>query len=166
MFRKMRRIKQQLPEAEALEILKTGKTAVLAVLGDEGYPYTVPVNYVLADNGKIYFHCARSGHKLDALRRCDKVSLCVVAQDDVIASALETHFRSVIAFGRARILADDAERFRAAEIFGLKYCPDKAAVDREIRREWDALCVVEITIEHLTGKEALALTRARSEAQF
>ena len=82
MFRKMRRHKQQLSQEETAEILKTGRTAVLGILGDDGYPYTVPINYVYAD-GKVYFHGARSGHKLDAIRRCAKVSLCVIEKDNV-----------------------------------------------------------------------------------
>ncbi len=82
-FRKMRRFKQELNEKETLEILTNGKTGILGVIGDYGYPYTVPVNYVY-ENGKIYFHCAKAGHKLDAIRQCDKISLCVIEKDDVI----------------------------------------------------------------------------------
>lgn len=72
MFRKMRRYRQQLSQEETISILKSGKTAVLGVLGDDGYPYTVPINYVYAD-GKIYFHGAKSGHKIDAIKRCGRV---------------------------------------------------------------------------------------------
>lgn len=159
-FRKMRRFKQELNEKETLEILENGKTGILGVMGDYGYPYTVPLNYVY-ENGKIYFHCAKVGHKLDAIRQCDKVSLCVIEKDDIIKEELTTYFRSVIVFGRARILETDDEIFNVAEIFGLKYNEDKEAVDKEIRREWNALCCVEITIEHMTGKEAIELTRMR-----
>ncbi len=161
-FRKMRRFKQELNEQETLDILKNGKTGILGVIGDYGYPYTVPVNYVY-ENGKIYFHCAKAGHKLDAILQCDKISLCVIEKDDIIKEELTTYFRSVIVFGRARILATDEDIFNAAEIFGLKYNEDKEAVDKEIRREWNALCCVEITIEHMTGKEAIELTRMRKQ---
>ncbi len=161
-FRKMRRFKQELNEKETLEILANGKTGILGVIGDYGYPYTVPVNYVY-ENGKIYFHCAKAGHKLDAIRQCDKISLCVIEKDDIIKEELTTYFRSVIVFGRTRILETDEEIFNAAEIFGLKYNEDKEAVDKEIRREWNALCCVEITIEHMTGKEAIELTRMRKQ---
>lgn len=160
-FRKMRRFKQELNEKETLEILANGKTAILGVIGDYGYPYTVPVNYVY-ENGKINFHCAKTGHKLDAIRQCDKISLCVIEKDDIIKEELTTYFRSVIVFGRTRILETDEEIFNAAEVFGLKYNEDKEAVDKEIRREWNALCCVEITIEHMTGKEAIELTRMRN----
>ena len=95
MFRKMRRYRQQLGQEETISILKSGKTAVLGVLGDDGYPYTVPINYVYAD-GKIYFHGAKSGHKIDAIKRCGRVSLCVIEKDDVVKEELTTYFRSVI----------------------------------------------------------------------
>lgn len=162
MFREMRRKLQQLPQEECERILREGKTAVLALAGDDGYPYAVPVNYVY-DGGKIYFHCAKTGHKLDALRRCEKVSVCVVDRDDVAPARLAMDYMSVIVFGRARILDSDEEIYRAVEVFGLKYNPDRDAVAREIRREWDALCCVEITVDHMTGKEGKELARQRRE---
>lgn len=162
MFREMRLRKQQLSEEEAIEILKNGKTGVLGVNGDDGYPYAVPVNYAYA-GGKIYIHGAKSGHKQDAIARSDKVSFCVVARDDVIVEELTTWFESIIVFGRAKRLETEEEIFRAAEIFGLKYCPDKDAVDKEIRREWAGLSCIEIDIEHITGKEAGALMQQRDK---
>ncbi len=160
MFRKMRRERQQLSRAETLEILKGGKTAILALSGDDGYPYAVPVNYVFcqaeaesASPGKILFHGAKSGHKIDALERCQKVSLCVIQKDDVIKEKLSTAYKSVIVFGKARILKDEEETFRAAEILGLRYNDDARFVREEIRRTLDALCCVEIQIEHATGKQ-------------
>ncbi len=162
MFREMRRAKQQLPQEECERILREGKTAVLALAGDDGYPYAVPVNYVY-DGGRIYFHGAKAGHKLDALRRCEKLSLCVVERDDVAPERLTTDYRSVIVFGCARILENEEEIYRAAELLGLKYNPDRAFVEREIRREWAALCCVEVTAEHITGKENGELARRRRE---
>lgn len=161
MFREMRRIKQQLTEEESREILKTGETGILGLLGDEGYPYTVPVNYVYA-GGKIYIHGAKTGHKVDAVRQCEKVSFCVIAQDDVIPERLSTDFRSVILFGRIRILETEEEIFRAAELLGTKYNPDKERVDQEIQRDWNGLCCMEITVEHLTGKESKNLMMQRN----
>ena len=69
-FRPMRRIRQQLTEEENEQILRRGSSGVLAVLGDGGWPYTVPMNYVWL-NGAVYLHCAFAGHKLDAIRNCD-----------------------------------------------------------------------------------------------
>lgn len=160
-FRKMRRFKQQLSVDETIEIIKKNKTAILGVNGDNGYPYTVPINYVYADD-KIYFHGAKSGHKIDSIKNNNKVSLSIVDKDDVVAEELTTYFRSVSIFGVARILDTDDEIFHAAEVFGLKYNEDKEAVDKEIKREWNALCCVEISIEHMTGKEAIELTRERN----
>ncbi len=156
-FRKMRRIKQQLTGKECIKILEYGKTGILGLIGDGGYPYTVPVNYVYED-GKILFHGSKTGHKQDAIKQCNKVSFCVIEKDDVIKEELTTYFKSVILFGRARILETDEDIFHAAEILGLKYNEDKETIDKEIKREWKALNCIEITIEHMTGKEAIELT--------
>jgi len=115
MFREMRRHAQQMDAASAIEVLENGKTGILAVLGDMGYPYTVPLNYAYREN-KIYFHCARSGHKLDAIRSCDKVSFCVIDMDEVVPETLSTDYRSVIAFGRAREVENKAELFGALRL--------------------------------------------------
>lgn len=160
MFRPMRRFKQMLPEEENIAVLERGQTGIMACLGDDGYPYTVPVNYVYVD-GKIFFHCAKTGHKIDAITSCDKVSFCVIDRDDVDAVAQSTNFRSVIVFGRARIIADDAERRLRVKQFGMKYAASEEAVDAEIEREWKGLAVVEITPEHMTGKERKTLAAAR-----
>lgn len=157
----MRRFKQQLSEDETIEILKKCKTAVLGVNGDGGYPYTVPINYVYADN-KIYFHGAKSGHKIDAIKNNNKVSISIVSKDDVVKEELTTYFQSVSIFGKARILENEDEIFHAAEVFGLKYNEDKVAVHKEIKKDFNALCCVEISIEHMTGKEAIELTRQRN----
>ena len=108
MFREMRRNKQALSDEECREILERCTSGTLAVLGDEGYPYAVPLSYVFI-NGHIYFHCARAGHKLDAIRACDKVSFCVIDRDEVIPEKFTTKYRSVIVFGRAREVTDPEE---------------------------------------------------------
>jgi hypothetical protein len=152
----MRRFRQLLDENEVIRILKNGKYGVLGVIGDDGYPYTVPLNYVY-ENGKIYFHGAKEGHKTDAIKECDKVSFCITDKDDIIKEKLTTYYKSVILFGRARILENDDEIIHAAEILGLKYSDDKKAIEDEIKLLKDKLCCVEITIEHITGKQALGL---------
>lgn len=83
MFREMRRKKQALSKEACERILKDGKTGVLALLGDDDYPYAVPLNYCY-ENGKLYFHCVKSGHKIDAVKKCSKASFCVIAQDDIV----------------------------------------------------------------------------------
>lgn len=159
MFRSMRRIKQQLSDERALQILKDGKTGILAVNGDDGYPYTVAVNYVYS-NDKIYIHSAKEGHKIDAIKNNDKVSFCVIGNDQVFVKKFTTLFRSTVVFGRAKILDDvndKEEIIKAVTALGLKYNPDKDAVEKEINKYLDVMCCIEITPEHITGKEAIEL---------
>ena len=158
MFREMRRKKQELTEKQCLDILRRAKTATLALSGDDGYPYSVPMNFVYED-GKIYFHGAKEGHKIDAIKNNPKVSISIIDQEDVIEEELTTYFRSIILFGKAKILQDDDEIYQAVNALGLKYCDDEIAVEKEIQREWKALCCVEIIIEHLTGKQAIELVK-------
>ena len=158
MFRELRRGRQALPEAESLAILERGSHGVLAVLGDGGYPYAVPISYVYED-GKIYMHCAKSGHKLDAVRACEKASFCVVDQDEVVQAEFTSHYRSAIAFGRIREITDDAEKRRMVSLLARKYCPDlpQAEHDKAMERDWAPLNMLELTIEHLTAKQAKEL---------
>jgi len=163
MFREMRRENQALPHEECLRILNVHKEGVLALLGDGGYPYAVPMNYSMMD-GKIYFHSAVEGHKIDALRACDKASFCVIDADDVDAAHHTTRFRSVIAFGRVRLVEDEELKRRALWDIGNKYCP--AAPDKT-RQEIDGAiartAIIELSIEHLSGKENKDLARRRRE---
>ena len=161
MFRKMRRYKQQLADEEAINVLERGKTGILAVLGDDGYPYTVPINYVYAD-GAIFMHSALTGHKIDAIRACDKASFCVIDADDVVPQDYSTNFRSVIAFGRVRILEDESERLAATRLLGDKYNPNQPeALEAEIAHAFKRMHVIELSIEHLTGKQSKELARVK-----
>lgn len=161
MVREMRRKKQLLPTPEADEILRGGLSGVLAVDGDDGYPYAVPLSYAYED-GKLYFHWATSGHKLDGVRRNDKVSFCVIGQDEVVPERFATNYRSVIVFGRARAITDDATKRHALELLVQKYSPGyEREGAAEIERDWKAVVVIEVRIERMTGKEALALAHLR-----
>ena len=160
MFRKMRRFRQALPEEECVEILTRNTSGVLALSGDEGYPYAVPLSYAY-DSGKIYFHCAKEGHKLDAVRREPKASFCVIDRDDVLPERFTTRYKSVIAFGKARVMTEDEMR-PAIEKLAEKYSPGVRGRGEEIDREWNRLCMIELEIEHMTGKEAIELTRLRN----
>ncbi|MCR5452541.1 MAG: pyridoxamine 5'-phosphate oxidase family protein [Lachnospiraceae bacterium] len=160
-FRKMRRFKQEMPKEVCERILREREAGVLAVLGDDGYPYTVPLNYAYVD-GKILFHGAKDGHKVDALRACDKASFCVIDADDVVAERMLTHFRSVIAFGRVRIIDSGDEMKDIARKIGLRFYPNEEAVEKEIAREVRSLACFEMTIEHLSGKEDMDLIRQRN----
>ena len=146
----MRRYKQALTEDECAEILRRERRGVLATLGDDGYPYAVPLNFVYED-GKIYFHCAAEGHKIDAIRRCDKASFCVTEQGERAPGEWWFKVRSVIAFGRVRILEDRDEVLSRVRALGLKYAaPDY--VEKEIQKDGKRVQGLELTIEHMTGK--------------
>lgn len=162
MFREMRRNKQLLSNNESVEILKNGTSGVLALLGDNEYPYAVPISYVY-DNSKIYFHGAKSGHKIDAIRKCNKASFCVIAQDEIHPEKYTTYFKSVITFGKIRILEDENEIRQAIEKLAIKYYPKDDEVNRnqEIAKEWKTLCMIELSIEHMTGKEAIEIVKKK-----
>ena len=162
MFREMRRINQQLPEDVAIKILDSATSGVLSVIGDDGYPYGVPLSHTYA-NGKLYFHCAKAGHKLDAIRACDKASFTVIAGDDVeYTGSFTTFFTSVICFGRIRVLEGDEVKRAAHMVLADKF-------DGGLREEWiastdkslDRMEMLEFTIERMTGKEAKELMMAR-----
>ncbi|WP_312939990.1 pyridoxamine 5'-phosphate oxidase family protein [Oscillibacter sp.] len=162
MFREMRRKRQLLSEEDAVAVLNRGTAGVLALSGDDDYPYAVPLSYVY-DGSKIYFHGAKEGHKLDAMRRCEKASFCVVDRDQVVPEEYTSYFRSVIVFGAVRIVEDDTEKLEAIKKLAIKYAPEntdqrlKSAIDRE----WNPLCVMEMIIHHMTGKEAVELMKKR-----
>lgn len=158
MFREIRRKKQTLSLEESIRILEKGTAGVLALSGDDGYPYAVPISYVYEDS-KLFFHGAKSGHKIDAIRRCGKASFCVIEQDHIVPEKYTTYFKSVIAFGKIRIMKEESEIKKAVEALALKYHPNDTEDGRQevIKRDWDRLCMIELSIEHLSGKEAIEL---------
>ena len=157
MFRKMRRKKQLLSEAETIEILRSCTAGVLAVTGDNDYPYAVPLSYAYKD-GKLFFHFAKEGHKIDGIEKNNKVSFCVIKTDDVMQKTFTTHFRSVIVFGRARILTEDSEKKHALECLVEKYSPSYITEGQiEIERDWKRVNAAELEIEHMTGKAAIEI---------
>ena len=165
MFREMRRKRQELSREDAIQVLNRGTNGVLAVHGDDGYPYGVPLSYAYAD-GNIYFHCSTSGHKADAIRKNDKVCFTVVDQDKIVAEELTSYFRSVIAFGRAIIIEDPEEKIKAHIVFSEKYSgafPEK--IQSSIQKGLGNMLMVRIEIEHMTGKEAIELVREKESHQ-
>ena len=166
MFRPMRRSAQALGVDACREVLSRGTSGVLALLGDGGWPYAVPMSYAF-DGEKLYFHCAREGHKLDAIRREARASFCVVDRDEVVPEEYTTYFRSVIVFGRVRILEDEAQMRAAIELLARRYFPQDSAENRRraIEREWAGLCMLEMDIKHMSGKEAIELARKGGSRQ-
>lgn len=162
MFHEMRRKKQFLSQELTEEILEKGMTGILAVSGTEDYPYAVPLNFVY-ETGKIYLHCAKAGHKLDAIRRHNKVSFCVIDKDEIVPERFTANFRSAIAFGQAREIEDDAEKLRVMRLLNKKYAPGlELEGEKEIHSAWQALAVLEIQIDQVTGKEAMELVKMRN----
>ena len=151
MFRKMRRFKQRLTNDECITILKNSKSGVLAVSGDDGYPYTVPLNFVYAD-GKIYFHCAKNeGHKQENMRFSGKVSFTVVTKSDVISEKFTTGYESAVAFGIASKIVTDKEK--ALRLLVKKYSPDFINEGESyIKGGFERTDVFAVEIERLTAK--------------
>ena len=158
MFRKMRRNKQLLSMEDTVAILDRCTNGVLACLGDDDYPYSVPLSYVYF-NEKIYFHSAKTGHKIDAITKNPKVSFSVIDEDTVVSEKFTTKFRSVIAFGKARIVEGE-ERQEAMKSFVEKYSGNQP---EEAKQKEIAGCSesyeVAIDVEHITGKEAIDYVR-------
>lgn len=157
MFREMRRKNQQLGLKECEKILNSCTSGVLAVSGDEGYPYAVPLSYVYSDN-KLYFHCARSGHKLDAVQNCSKASFCVIAKDDILPEKYTTLFKSVIVFGKIRILKTAEEMEEPIKTLTRKYVKnDENGIQKEFDQFKNNMYMLCFEIEHISGKQCREL---------
>lgn len=163
MISEMRRKKQLLSEEECREVLNHSTSGVLSLNDLDGYPYGVPLSYVLVDN-KIYFHSALEGHKIDCIRTSDKASFCVIDKDEIIEEKFTTHFRSVIAFGNVRIIEDEEEKRRTIELLALKYSPHHIdGIPTEIEHGIKRMIMIEFSIIHLSGKEAIELVLAKNK---
>ena len=162
MFHTMRRKIQQLSPEEAEAVLLRGASGVLALTGDEAFPYAVPISYVY-DGAHIYFHSALEGHKIDAIRQNPNASFAVIDQDEIIPEKYTTAFRSVIVFGSIRIIEDEEEKRIAVRKLALKYAPDNTEQQHNemIDRTWERFCMLEMSIAHMTGKEGRVLTEKR-----
>ena len=153
MFRPMRRNKQQVSADECRAVLQTAKRGVLAVHGDDGYPYAVPLNFVFDPDARtLYFHMAVEGHKLDAIRQNDKV--CFTAWIDGYKEPGDWawYVTSVVAFGKAEVIADDAARDKWLRALAAKYFPPEENVEADMARNAPRALVVAVRIEHMNGK--------------
>ena len=160
-FRPMRRNRQQLSIEECEQILGRCTSGVLALTGDGGYPYAVPLSYVYAD-GVIIFHSAVQGHKVDAIKRDSRCSFCVIEKDEIRPAEFTTYFRSVIAFGRIHILEDAAEKVQALRLLGRRYSPnDEHGLQHEIDKSLDHVLLLRLDIDHLSGKQAIELVQEK-----
>lgn len=163
MFREMRRKKQQLEEDECFAIFDEATSGVLSVLGDDGYPYGVPLSFARVGSTFV-FHSAADGHKIDAVRAHPQASFTVIAQDDVVPSEYNTHYRSAIAFGRVRVVEGRDEKMALLRVLGERYWPGHGSeLEAEIAPRFERMHVLAFDIEHLTGKQSLALMRRAEE---
>ncbi len=149
-FKEMRRKQRALPREAAEQILSAGQYGVLSVYGEEGYPYGVPVNYGYAE-GKLLFHCAREGHKLQAIRRNPKVCFTVVSGHTLVEEEYTCKYESVVVFGTARVIEERKERHAAMERMMSVLSPDYAGT-AIANCGGDGYVMVEITPDHVTGK--------------
>jgi len=158
----IRRTDRALPETEAYAILREGGDGVLATMGEDGYPYAVPMNHVLAD-GAIYLHCAQTGHKLENLANCDKVSYCVVSDREVVPAELSTNYRSAVVFGRAVRVEDPEEKRRGLMALLQRFAPEYMENGlKTLEKEFARTAVLRIDIDRITAKARRKVDQAAS----
>lgn len=156
MFRPVRRKKREISLEAAQELLLQSRRGVLAVNGDDGYPYAVPVNYFYdLEAGRIYFHGSRVGHKIDAIKACDKVCFTVYGNESIKSEdeAWAPYMQSTVVFGRCHLIDNEMHAMDLVKKLAMKYYPNEALADEEIALSGKAVQMFEIVIEHMTGKE-------------
>lgn len=154
MFRKIRRTKSEISVEEAKILLKNNKRAAFSVNGDNGYPFTIPINFYYDENeNKIYFHSAKSGHKIDSIKASNKV--CFTTWDDGYLDEGDWayHVASCVVYGRAILVEDRKITEEKVRILAMKYYPTTKEVEQEIQKSIDRVQLVAIDIEHISGKK-------------
>lgn len=153
MFREMVRKKKQITEEECIQILKNEPRGVLSVIGDDGYPYGMPMNHwYCEENGHIYFHGGKAGHKIDAIRKCDKVSFCVYDEGYRNEGEWALNIKSVIIFGKIREISELDEVIDISRKLSYKFTSDSEYIENEIEKYAKGTLLLELIPEHMTGK--------------
>ncbi len=153
MFREIRRFKQALSKEECEKILTEEVRGVLSVLGDDDYPYGMPINHWYnPENGKIYFHAGQGGHRFDSITKHDKVSFCVYDKGYQKEGDWALNIKSVIVFGRMKVVEDKELGLHAIRQLSYKFPVDDEYIDDDIRRNGNTVVMLELTPEHMTGK--------------
>lgn len=153
MFRQMRRFKQQISDDECRNILKAEPRGVLALMGDDGYPYAIPLSHWYSEeDNKLYFHCAKEGKKLDSISKCDKVSFCVMDEGFRNEGEWALNIQSVVVFGKMRIVEDEEKKKEICINLTRKFTDDRDFLEHELTNAFPRVCCLEIDIEHMTGK--------------
>lgn len=155
MFRENRRKQKEISLEEAKRLLKTERRGVLAVNGDDGYPYAVPINYLYSESeGKIIFHGSRVGHKIDSIKKSDKICFTVFGGESIKDELTwAPYLQSVVIFGRCRLIDDQDLAIDLVRKLSRKYYPNEELIDEEVSQSGKAVQMFEIEIEHMTGKE-------------
>ena len=153
MFREMRRFKQQITTEECKKVLKEEKRAAFSVIGDDGYPYTIPINFYYdeADN-IIYFHGAKEGHKMDCLKQCDKASFCVMDKGFKKDGEWAVHYQSVIVFGKIKMVNDPDKVKEICTQLCLKFTNDQNYIDHELKYSGPSVQCFELIPDYISGK--------------
>ena len=145
MFREMRRFKQQISKEECIRVLKEQPRGVLSMLGDEGYPYGIPLDHWYSEeDGHLYFHCAKTGHKIDAITNYDKG----YRKEGEWA----LNINSVVIFGRMKIVEDEDKKRDICINICRKFTDDEEYLQRELKNAFPRVCCLELIPEHMTGK--------------
>lgn len=153
MFREITRFGQALPREECIRLLKEEKRGVLAVQGDDCYPYCLPINqYYDEETGNIYFHSGKEGHKMDAIKKCDKASFCVYDKGFLKPGEWPLNIKSVIVFGRIRVVEDKERTAELARKLCYKFIDDEEYIENQIDMLIDITALIELIPEHITGK--------------
>ena len=153
MFRQMRRIKQQISDEECVRILREEKRGVLSMLGEDGYPYGIPMNHWYnPEDGTICFHGAKTGHNIDAVSACDKVSYCVWDAGYRKEGEWALNVKSVVVFGRISLVTDGEKARKIGENLCRKFTDDEEYIEKELRNALPRAQCLELTIDHMTGK--------------
>ena len=156
MFRPIRRKKREISQELAEALLQGSRRGVLAVNGDDGYPYAVPINFLFdKESNRIYFHGAKAGHKFDSIKACDKVCFTVYGNETIKNKDEEwaPFMQSVVIFGRCHLLDAGPETNEILKRLARKYYPTEELIDAIMASEGRAVQMFEIEIEHLSGKE-------------
>ena len=152
-FREVARANKRLDAAQIAQILKNEKRGVLSVLGENGYPYGLPINYWYnEENGYIYFHSGKKGHKVDAIRADDRVSCCVYDEGFRRDGEWALNISSVIVFGRLYVVDDFEKTVDVCRRLSLKFTSDTAYIESEIEKFAKATLCYELRPDHVTGK--------------
>ncbi len=154
MFRPIRRKAKEKSLETAKSLLKNSRIGILAVNGDDGYPYAVPINFLYdEESNKIYFHGAKSGHKFDSLKKDNKVCFTVCGKETVKAEEWAPFCESTVIFGKCNMLEYGEESLEKLRKVAEKYYPDEQTIDEEMDSAAKACVVFEIEIEHISVKE-------------